>query len=124
MSKAIEQSVKHRLKKIEKETKVPFNRLLETLFLERILTRLAKSKYRDKFIFKGGMCLRQLIELKRETRVLDFLLLGLEKENKKLKAIFEESVQIELDDGFNFNEVRLNPLPLTHKNTLALESKF
>jgi hypothetical protein len=55
MSKAIEQSVKQKLKNIEKEQGVELNSLLDTLFLERILVRVGKSNYKDQLVFKGGM---------------------------------------------------------------------
>lgn len=52
MSNATEQRIKQKLKDIAKTRYVPFNRLLETLFLERILVRIGKSKYRENLIFK------------------------------------------------------------------------
>ena len=55
MSKSIEQSVKQKLKNMEKKKGIPFNRLLDTLFLERILARVSSSNYKDKLIFKGGL---------------------------------------------------------------------
>ena len=54
MNKATEQSIKHKLKDISKTLRIPFNSLLETLFLERFLVRIGKSAYADKLIFKGG----------------------------------------------------------------------
>ena len=35
MSKSVEQSIKHKLKDISKRLNIPFNSLLEMLFLER-----------------------------------------------------------------------------------------
>ena len=43
MSKAAEQSIKHKLKDVSKTLRVPFNSLLEILFLERFLVRVMKS---------------------------------------------------------------------------------
>jgi predicted nucleotidyltransferase component of viral defense system len=68
MSKASEQSIKERLKNISKREGIAFNILLESLFLERFLVRIAVSKYKDHFIFKGGMCLDQYLDLGREDR--------------------------------------------------------
>lgn len=66
------QKVKAKLKKISKDEGIIFNNLLETLFLERVLARISKSKYREKLIFKGGMCLSQIINLKRGTKDMIF----------------------------------------------------
>ena len=40
MSHATEQRVKQKLKDLEKQNQIPFNRLLDTLFLERFRKRL------------------------------------------------------------------------------------
>ena len=71
--KSTEQRIKAKLKNISKEQEIPFNSLLETLLLERFLVRIGKSNYKEKLIFKGGMCLAQFIKLDRETKDIDFL---------------------------------------------------
>jgi predicted nucleotidyltransferase component of viral defense system len=115
MSKAIEQSVKEKLKLIEKESGIKFNRLLDTLFLERILVRISKSKYKEKFIFKGGMCLNQFLELGRGTKDIDFLLRELSSNEKNLKAVFDEIVGLDVNDGFQFEPVEVSQLSLENK---------
>lgn len=115
MSKAKEQSIKEKLKNITRKEKVPFNILLETLFLERFLVRLATSKYKDHFIFKGGMCLSQYLDIGRETRDLDFLLYKLESSAEKIKIIFDEVAKIKNGDEFEFFELNLSNLAIEHK---------
>lgn len=56
MSRATEQRVKDHLKKLSKETGLTFNQLMDTLFLERFLVRVGRSKFKDNLILKGGMC--------------------------------------------------------------------
>lgn len=115
MSKAIEQSVKEKLKLIERETGIKFNRLLDTLFLERILVRVSKSEYKEKLIFKGGMCLNQFLNLGRGTKDIDFLLCELTSNEKNLKKIFDEITAIDLKDGFIFDSVYVSQLSLENK---------
>lgn len=115
MSKAIEQSVKRKLSNIARNEGVAFNILLETLFLERFLVRLSTSKYKDNFIFKGGMCLHQYLNIGRETRDLDFLLHKLASSTDNVKNVFEEVASIKHDDGFEFDEVTLSTLAIEHK---------
>jgi predicted nucleotidyltransferase component of viral defense system len=115
MSKAIEQSVKEKLKLIEKESGIKFNRLLDTLFLERILVRISKSKYKKKLIFKGGMCLNQFLELGRGTKDIDFLLRELTSNEKNLRAVFDEIVGLDVKDGFQFEPVEVSQLSLENK---------
>ena len=68
MSKSTEQSIQHKLKDISKTLGIPFNSLLEMLFLEWFLVRIVKSAYADKLVFKGGMCLAQFLDLGRKTK--------------------------------------------------------
>lgn len=115
MSKNIEQSIKHKLRMLSKESKIPFNTLLETLFFERYLVRIGKSKYVDKLIFKGGMCLANFIELKRETRDIDFLLTQIKRSVSEVKTILEEIAALDIGDGFIFSLVNVSELSLEHK---------
>lgn len=115
MSKAVEQSVKAKLKNIVKKKKIAFNTLLETLFLERFMVRIAKSKFKDNLIFKGGMCLSQYLEIGRETRDLDFLLQKFESNQKNVRDVFEEIASIKITDGIEFEVVDLSLLSIEHK---------
>lgn len=115
MSKAIEQSIKQKLKSISIELKIPFNSLLDTLFLERFLVRISRSKYADKLIFKGGMCLAQIIELGRETRDIDFLIMQVNSNNKTIKVMLEEISNIDIGDSFKFSSVNVGELSIEHK---------
>ena len=72
MKSAIEQSIKERIKALAKERETTFAELWRNLILERFLTRLARSTYKDKFVLKGGSLLAKYIHLGRETQDLDF----------------------------------------------------
>ena len=74
MKSAIEQSVKEKLKILAKEQETSFAQLWRNLILERFLTRLSQSPYRDKFILKGGTLLGKYIPIGRETKDLDFFI--------------------------------------------------
>jgi len=100
---------------IEKESGIKINRLIEILFLERILVRVSKSKYKDKLIFKGGMCLNQFLDLGRGTKDIDFLLHELTSNEKNLKTVFDEIVGLDVKDGFSFDPVEVNQLSLENK---------
>jgi len=115
MSKSIEQSVKHKLKDLSKRLNIPFNTLLEILFLERFLVRVMKSSYADKLIFKGGMCLAQFLDLGRETKDIDFLLTQVKNNIEKIKKIMEDIASINVDDEFTFSQTEVIQLPWEHK---------
>ena len=115
MSKATEQSIKHKLKDISKTLKIPFNSLLETLFLERFLVRIGKSTYTDKLIFKGGMCLAQFLNLGRKTKDIDFLLTQIKNNLKIIKKMMKEIASIDAGDDFIFSNIEVSLLPFEHK---------
>ena len=52
-----EQALKERLKYIARNQKRSFQEVWKLLLLERFLVRLSRSKYQNKFIFKGGLLL-------------------------------------------------------------------
>jgi predicted nucleotidyltransferase component of viral defense system len=115
MSKASEHSVKERLKNISKRDGVAFNLLMESFFLERFLVRIAKSQYRDHFIFKGGMCLDQYLDLGRETRDLDFLLQKIDSNLEVVSGVIGEIIHIEHDDSIEFTDLSVDTLSNEHK---------
>lgn len=75
MKSAIEQSIKEKIKALAKERESTFAELWRNLILERFLTRLAHSSYKEKFVLKGGTLLARYIHLGRETQDLDFFIL-------------------------------------------------
>jgi len=115
MNKATEQRIKQKLKDIEKANHIPFNQLLDTLFLERILARISKSKYRDNLIFKGGMCLSHFLSLGRSTKDIDFLLQKINNEKMHIQSVITEIANIDIGDNFQFNGINANELSLAHK---------
>lgn len=73
MTPDLEKSFKAKLRAIAKEKNRDPADLWQTLTLERFLVRLARSKYRDQFVLKGGILLSRYLEIGRETTDLDFL---------------------------------------------------
>lgn len=59
---------------ISKESGLPFNSVMLYYFLESILKKLAQSKYHEKFIFKGGFLLSNVVGIdSRSTVDIDLL---------------------------------------------------
>ena len=74
-----------------------------------------KSSYADKLIFKGGMCLAQLLDLGRKTKDIDFLLTQVKNNIGKIKKIMENIASIDVGDNFIFSKVEVIQLPFEHK---------
>jgi len=86
MKSAIEQSIKEKIKALAKERETSFAQLWRNLILERVLTRLAQSPYKDKFVLKGGNLLAKYLPLGRETQDLDFFIQQLSNTEQSLKS--------------------------------------
>ncbi|MBP9708762.1 MAG: nucleotidyl transferase AbiEii/AbiGii toxin family protein [Oligoflexales bacterium] len=114
IAKAIEQSTKEKVKVIAKKQERTFNDVWQEVVLERWLARLAISPYKKNFIFKGAMCLLRYIDLDRETRDLDFLIKDLTVSIDEVKKYLSEVSALTLNDGFNFENLDVGPLPHAH----------
>lgn len=73
MTADLDKSFKAKLRAISKEKNRDPADVWQTLTIERFLVRLAKSKYRDQFVLKGGILLSKYLEIGRETTDIDFL---------------------------------------------------
>ena len=91
-------SVRDRLLVLARERGEDFQLLLTRYGLERLLYRLGKSGYRDRFILKGAMLFMLWSDQPhRPTRDADFLGFGDSSENS-LQAIFRELCDIPVED--------------------------
>lgn len=102
MKSAIEQSIKEKIKALAKERETTFAELWKNMILERFLTRLAKSPYKDKFILKGGTLLAKYIHLGRETEDLDFFIQKLSNTEQSLRTVLQAICEVDPHDSFSF----------------------
>ncbi|CRX38176.1 nucleotidyl transferase AbiEii/AbiGii toxin family protein [Estrella lausannensis] len=121
MTSDLEKSFKAKLRAVAKEKKRDPAELWQTLTLERFLARLAKSEYRKHFILKGGILLSKYIEIGRETTDLDFLAKKISNELNSLKLVFEKIANINLQDGFLFQEIKVSELTHPHMGYPGVE---
>lgn len=85
--------------------------VLQMFFFERILERLAASKYRDNFILKGGLLISSMIGIhERTTMDMDTTVRGLPMEEDKIVAILKEILAIDVDDGIEFLWQSIEPI--------------
>jgi len=110
MKSAIEQSIKEKIKALAKEREATFVELWRNLILERFLTRLARSPYKEKFILKGGMLLAKYIHLGRETQDLDFFIQRLSNTEQSLKTVLQAICGVDAKDSFFFEVAKIEIL--------------
>lgn len=102
--KNVEASIKAKLLNYAKKENISFNRLLLYYFQERFLYRLSISKYKNKFILKGGSLLLTLSVGKgRPTQDIDFLVRLDNLDNIKAEKILREIISISTLDGVIFH---------------------
>ncbi|MGM0381791.1 MAG: nucleotidyl transferase AbiEii/AbiGii toxin family protein [bacterium] len=98
------QSIRDRLKNKAHEYEEDFNLVVIRYVLERLLYRLSRSNYADKFVLKGAtLFVKWYGELHRPTRDADFTLVG-KIEEKGLVEVVKEFCEMEVntEDGVIF----------------------
>lgn len=53
-------SLKARIRNIAKEKNITAQVILQNYMFERLLVRLSKSEYKEKFVLKGGMLVKSI----------------------------------------------------------------
>ena len=82
-------SLKAKIRNIAKQKNIPAQVILQNYMFERLLVRLAKSEYKDKFVLKGGMLVAAIVGLdNRATMDLDATLKNLPLTPEKIKIAF------------------------------------
>lgn len=78
-------------------------RLFQMFYFERILERISLSSYKGQIILKGGLLLSSIIGIdERTTRDMDATLKGIPVSEEKILEIFNEILNVQLDDGVQF----------------------
>jgi len=104
-SKDYGKSVKAKLLNLSKAEELPYQPLLIRYVQERLLYRLAQSKYKNRFYLKGGALLYAHEQLKaRPTLDIDFLGNSINNDKKIIEEAFSEICSISCkEDGTVFD---------------------
>lgn len=121
MSNSLKQSMKQHLRSVAKERDLTFDEIWHNLILERFLARLCQSKYKSNFILKGGTLLARYIPIGRETKDLDFLIDKLQNTEEFLSKAFDHICSVHLEDGFEFEKVKIDKLAHPHMDYTGIE---
>lgn len=88
-------------------------KLFQMFYFERLLERISKSNYRDEIILKGGVLLSSIIgDDERTTKDLDASLKGIPLTKYKIEIIFNEILNIKIDDGVLFKLINIKDIRL------------
>jgi len=95
--------LKAKIRNISKKTGISALLVLQNYMLERLLERIAVSKYKENFILKGGFLIAAYVGLNsRATMDMDITVKVFLLNEEKLLQIFNELCMIKVDDPFGF----------------------
>ena len=103
-------SVRARLLNLSKQSRQPYDLVLNNYILERLLYRLSQTKHRDRFILKGAILFTKWFEDPlRPTRDLDFLAIG-NDDQEDMVRVFQEVCAVSFNDGvvFDSNSIQVD----------------
>ncbi len=90
---------------------VPAQLVLQNYFHERLMERIAHSKYKRNFVFKGGYLIGAIVGLSaRTTMDLDATIVSFTLNADTVKKMFEEIASVESDDGILFTVLNIAPI--------------
>ncbi len=105
------ESLKAKLRNLSDKTNIASNYLLQSFMFEGLLKRISISKYREKFIIKGGMLLTSIFGVNlRSTMDLDATLKGLPLNIETITSIFNELINMNIDDNMTFEIIDIREI--------------
>ena len=106
--------LKAAINKMAKEKHIPAQLVMQNYMLERLLERIAHSRYQGNFILRGGLLIASMVGLhSRATMNMDATIRNHPVNENSIKKMFEEIVTIPIDDDITFSfqdvgEIRKN----------------
>ena len=93
-------SLKARTSNLANKTNIPNKYLIQSFMFEALLKRISKSKYKDKFIIKGGLLLSSIFGVNlRSTMDLDTTIKGLLLDRETITKVINDIISIEIGDN-------------------------
>lgn len=104
-------SLKAKIRNMAKQKNIPAQVILQNYMFERLLVRLSQSKYKDKFVLKGGMLIAAIVGLdNRATMDLDTTLKSMPLKPELIRKALEQICNTLLDDEVTFEIGTISPI--------------
>ena len=104
-------SLKAKIRNIAKQKNIPAQVILQNYMFERLLVRLSASKYKDKFVLKGGMLVAAMVGLDiRATMDMDTTLKNLPLTPEAIRSTLDNVCNSPFDDGVSFEIGTILPI--------------
>lgn len=96
-------SLKAKVANLSKNNNISNKYIIQEFMFEALLKRISASKYKEKFIIKGGFLLSSIFGVNlRSTMDLDTTIKGIPLTRKSLEKIINEIITINIGDNINF----------------------
>ena len=93
-------SLKEKASNLSNKTNIPNKYLIQNFMFEALLKRISKSRYKDKFIIKGGLLLSSIFGVNlRSTMDLDTTIKGLPLDRETITKVINDIISMEIDDN-------------------------
>ena len=93
-------SLKAKASNLSKKTNLPNKYLIQNFMFEALLKRISKSKYKNKFVIKGGLLLSSVFGVNlRSTMDLDTTIKGLPLDRDTITKVINEIISIDVEDN-------------------------
>lgn len=93
-------SLKAKASNLSNKINIPNKYLIQNFMFEALLKRISLSKYKDKFIIKGGLLLSSIFGVNlRSTMDLDTTIKGLSLDRDTITRVINEIISIDLNDN-------------------------
>lgn len=105
------QAVKDKLRTIAKEKDVEFSLVMRDYIYDRFIERLSKSKYKDKFILKGGFFISKVFGIdSRNTVDIDTAVQKTKLTEENIVKMINEIISIDVNDNVVFEIEKVEPI--------------
>ncbi|MBM3179589.1 MAG: nucleotidyl transferase AbiEii/AbiGii toxin family protein [Chloroflexi bacterium] len=102
---------KARIKNLALKNHVSAQSVLQNFMLERLLERISQSRYKDKFVLKGGMLIASLVGIdSRTTMDMDATVLGFPLSEESLRSALLDICSMQLSDDTTFTLDTIEPI--------------
>lgn len=93
-------SLKAKASNLSNKTNIPNKYIIQNFMFEALLRRISLSKYKDKFIIKGGLLLSSIFGVNlRSTMDLDTTIKGMALDKVTITKVISEIINIKVDDN-------------------------
>lgn len=100
-------SLKAKIKNMAKSKDISAQVVLQNYMFERFIERISKSKYKDKFILKGGMLIAAIVGIdNRATMDMDATIKGYPLNEENINCAIKDICAININDDVNFSFVK------------------